>query len=84
MEEAQRWYEDQSPGLGERFASAIERTLVLIETNPTAYQVVEDSIRRAVVRKFPYSVFYVTEEDRVVVLAVFHQSMDPRRLAVRR
>lgn len=82
--DAQRWYEAQAPGLGARFTSAIERTLALIESNPVAYQVVDDPIRRAVVRKFPYNVFYVPEEDHVVVLAVFHQAMDPGRLTTRR
>lgn len=84
IEDAQRWYERQAPGLGDRFVFAIERTLVLIENNPAAYQLVEDTIRRAVVRKFPYNVFYLPEESRVVVLAVFHQAMDPGRLAARR
>lgn len=84
IEDAQRWYDRQAPGLGPRFVAAIERTLLLIENNPVAYQVVEEPIRRAVVRKFPYNVFYILEEDRVVVLAVFHQAMDPGRLAMRR
>jgi plasmid stabilization system protein ParE len=84
IEDAQLWYEGQEPGLGDRFLAAVERTLALVEKNPYVYQLVEDEIRRAVVRKFPYNVFYLPEVERVVVLAVFHQAMSPGRLASRR
>ena len=83
IDAAERWYEGKEPGLGARFVDAVERTLVLVGENPRAYPAVETTIRRAVVRKFPYSVFYVIEDDRVVVLAVFHQAMNPERLSTR-
>jgi toxin ParE1/3/4 len=36
-------------------------------------------VRRALARRFPYAVFYLVERDRVVVLAVLHQAVDPAR-----
>jgi plasmid stabilization system protein ParE len=77
------WYESKEPGLGGRFLDEVERTLALIVENPGAYPVVENTIRRAVVRTFPYSVFYVVEDAGVVVLAVFHQAMSPTRVWTR-
>ncbi|MEM7159315.1 MAG: type II toxin-antitoxin system RelE/ParE family toxin [Myxococcota bacterium] len=84
IDDARRWYESKEPGLGGRFVDAVDRTLLLIQQQPRAYAVVEDTIRRAVVRTFPYSVFFVDEGERVVVLAVFHQAMSPARLSKRR
>ena len=34
--------------------------------------------RRAPVRRFPYSVFYKVEPERVVVISVFHGRRDPK------
>lgn len=36
-------------------------------------------IRRAVTRHFPFGVFYLTEDDAIVVIAVMHASRDPAR-----
>lgn len=83
IDAAEGWYESKEPGLGGRFVDEVERTLALIVENPGAYPVVENTIRRAVVRTFPYSVFYVVEDARVVVLAVFHQAMSPMRVSTR-
>ncbi len=45
---------------------------------PALYQRVEGEIRRAVLRRFPYSLFYVIEQDQVIVLAFMHQHQKPR------
>jgi plasmid stabilization system protein ParE len=42
------------------------------------YQRVEDEIRRAILRRFPYSLFYVIEQDQVIVLACMHQHRKPK------
>jgi plasmid stabilization system protein ParE len=34
-------------------------------------------VRRGLVRRFPYGVFYVVTDDAIVILAVFHASRDP-------
>lgn len=73
----------KEPGLGGQLVEEVERTLALIEENPRAYPVVENTIRRAVVRRFPYAIFYIIEEARVAVLAVFHQAMSPSRVSTR-
>jgi plasmid stabilization system protein ParE len=50
---ARRWYEEQQPGLGERFATAIDETIRRIGSNPSAFPLIHGEIRRAVVRRFP-------------------------------
>ena len=48
-----------------------------IAANPLIHQVVFADIRKGVVRRFPYCVFYRPHPDRVEVIAVFHSSRDP-------
>jgi plasmid stabilization system protein ParE len=50
-----------------------------IEDGPLRYPVVYEDVRRALVRRYPYAIFYVVEPARVVVMAVLHQRRDPAR-----
>ena len=60
------------------FVKDLERTESHLRTQPALYQRVEGEIRRAVLRRFPYSFFYLMEQDQVVVLAFMHQHQGPR------
>jgi plasmid stabilization system protein ParE len=71
------WYERQQNGLGEQFLRSVGVTVELIRTHPEMYPVVRGSIRRAVLRRFPYLLFYVVEPTRVVVIGCLHASRDP-------
>ena len=77
MADALRWYEDRSRGLGAEFLRCVEACLALIQRNPLAHPAVHGEVRRALVRRFPYGVFYLLEERTIVVLAVFHAQRDP-------
>jgi toxin ParE1/3/4 len=76
---AQRWYEEQQPGLGARFAGAIDEAIQRIVSNPSAFPVVHDEIRRAVVRRFPFGIYFRIHAEDLVVLAVMHGRRHPRR-----
>jgi plasmid stabilization system protein ParE len=60
------------------FIKDLERTEAHLRALPALYQRVEGDIRRAVLRSFPYSLFYVIEQDEVLVLACMHQHQAPR------
>lgn len=77
------WYEEQSPGLGQTFKQKVLSTFDMIAENPRMFQRVRSNHRRAVVSRFPYSVFFSVEAEVIVVAAVFHSSRDPRMLAKR-
>jgi plasmid stabilization system protein ParE len=78
FDEAFDWYETQQPGLGVTFASRIHEAFDRISAGPALYPVVFGDVRRAVVRRFPYAIFFRVRPQRIVVLAVFHGSRDPR------
>jgi toxin ParE1/3/4 len=72
------WYEEQHEGLGARFIAAVDTTFRRIEANAMAFSLVRGKLRRALVRRFPFGVFYVLTERHIVVVAVLHAARDPR------
>jgi plasmid stabilization system protein ParE len=78
FDDAFDWYERQRPGLGVDFVAHVQAVLDEIGARPEMFAEVFSDIRRATVRRFPYSVFYKVEPQRVVVLAVFHSRRDPK------
>jgi toxin ParE1/3/4 len=77
--EALEWYAEVSPQLSQRFAQAIEGTVQTIAEFPLRFPVVHKGRRRAGVRRFPYGLFYLVEDSRLLVIACFHGRRDPRR-----
>ena len=71
------WYEQQRPGLGRRFAEAMEVVATRLTESPEIYQVVHRDLRRAATDHFPFSVFHRVEGEAVTVLAVLHMHRDP-------
>ena|SRR5215216_5273847 len=83
FDDAISWYEGRREGLGEEFSVAIERQLERIAESPNQFVRVRGKIRRSVLRRFPYSIYFIAEDDRVVVLAIFHAKRDPQHLETR-
>jgi plasmid stabilization system protein ParE len=77
FDEAADWYEQQRAGLGADFIARVQEALDRITANPLLHQVVYQDVRRAVVQRFPFSVYYQVEPGQVVVIAVFHGRRDP-------
>ncbi len=77
FDESFDWYDAQRVGLGSEFAAAVQQVFDRIAANPRIHQVVIDDVRKDVVRRFPYCIFYRPHADRVEVIAVFHNSRDP-------
>ena len=76
--EASAWYARQKDGLGEEFLSAVKETTDRISNHPLLYAVVHRETRRALVRRFPYGQYYKLWDQKVVVVACFHTSRNPR------
>jgi plasmid stabilization system protein ParE len=77
--EAYVWYEKRRIGLGEEFLSAVDACVEGIRRQPEMYALVHDVYRRALIRRFPYAVFYEYAEATVTIYAVFHTSRDPEK-----
>lgn len=56
--EAYLWHEEQSLGLGMDLLRCLEASFLSIQRNPLIYQIVHENYRRALARRFPYSIFF--------------------------
>jgi len=72
------YYEGKNEGLGERFLAAVDSAFDAIEHYPEMFSRVYGEVRRALVSKFPYAVFFRVDPKRVVVLTVLHTARDPK------
>lgn len=61
--EAKAWYERQAPGLGLEFARAVEASIASAVRTPEVYPLIEGDCRRALLRRFPYSVIFRQSAD---------------------
>lgn len=75
--EAWAWYEEQRPGLGDELAACVEAAIGKAARQPDAHAEVHEGVRRVLVRRFPYGVFYVVEGGELLVLAVAHGRRRP-------
>jgi len=78
MFEAELWYGQQRKGLDEEFIQSIKDSIHRLHENPTMYPIVYRSLRRALVRKFPYAVYYTTDKSTIHIVAIFHTKRNPQ------
>lgn len=80
---AQVWYESQRSGLGAQFRSEVSRVIDRLSESPLIYQIVHRDVRRAIVRRFPYLVWYRVVGEIVIVLACTYGGRDPEKIKAR-
>ena len=71
------YYEDCEKGLGYDFSIEVYSAIEMILNFPNAWTILEDEIRRCLIRRFPYGLLYAIDEDRIFILAVMHLHRDP-------
>ena len=71
------WYEDQQSGLGARFLNELDQVFQRIEENPHQFPRLAGDVRRALLRRFPYGVYFIAEGHDVRILAVLHLHRHP-------
>jgi len=81
---AHDWYEQAREGLGTDFAEEVERVVGLIEKHPSRFPFHDDAVRRASLRRFPFSIFFEDVDGVRYVWAAFHHRRDPTTLERRR
>ncbi len=84
VRESYAWFAERSELLALRWVEAVETTVARVSEEPQLFQVVEDDIRRAIVRKFPFGVFFYDAGDYLRVIAVVDLRRDPATWQSRR
>ena len=81
--QAYAWYEEQRVGLGREFMEEASRCLQSIEQRPLSFALIDALIRRAIVHRFPYALFFAVSGDEIAVIAAFHMARHPDALSLR-
>jgi plasmid stabilization system protein ParE len=79
LADAMAWYDGEQSGLGNEFLNAVDDTLRRIASHPMLYRECRPGVRLAVLKRFPYLVFFIPEPEEIVVLACLHNRRNPRR-----
>ena len=61
------WYETEQAGLGREFLGELRAAYDRVAEGPLKYQELRSGIRRALVRRFPYAVYFAAEGDVIAV-----------------
>ena len=78
-----QWYQEQRQGLGYDFKLCVDEVISKIKKNPLIYKKLFRNVRRSVIKRFPFGLFFIVEDNTIIVLAVLHARRDPRRWKVR-
>ena len=78
--DTQEWYEERGTGLGVQFRLEVDRVVGLLAESPSAFPVVYRGVRRAVLRRFPYLLYFVVTSEHATIVACLHMARGPRAL----
>jgi plasmid stabilization system protein ParE len=70
---ARRWYQRIDPNLGFQFWVESRTTARRIAQFPCRFSLVNETIRRASLKRFPYAMYYHLTSKLVLIFAVIHE-----------
>lgn len=78
LEEIRDFYESRSVGLGLDFVNEFERQVLRIAAMPERWMIVRGDIRRSLMKRFPYIIFFRLIDDGCMrVTVVKHEKRHP-------
>ena len=77
LNQAAQYYELEEPGLGSAFLDGVDRCLRSIAEHPDAGQILQGSVRRRLLRRFPYALLYKIKPSGIRILAVMNLKRRP-------
>jgi plasmid stabilization system protein ParE len=75
--EAVQFYERRVAGLGASFLREFESAISAIEEAPERWQLMEGGLRRFLMHRFPYGIYYRVEGEELRILVVKHHRRHP-------
>lgn len=82
--DATAWYALRSTSLAAEFVRAVDVALAEVRRTPERFPRVSSNVRRALLRRFPYSVFFTSHDDTTTIIACLHHRRNPRHWRARR
>ncbi len=75
--DAAAFYKSRARGLGSDFLDKVDSAVKDICENPECWPIIDQDVRRRLIRRFPYCLLYRVDPNEVVVLAVMHLRRHP-------
>jgi hypothetical protein len=66
LDEARSWYEAIRAELAEQFSDDVDLVMSMSAERPRSFPEVEEGVRRALCKTFPYKVYFVVSADEVI------------------
>jgi plasmid stabilization system protein ParE len=77
LDEAFKWYEAQQRNLVVQFLTEFYAAIRRISAYPKSYALLENEVRRCLIKRFPYGVLYGIDADTIIIIAVAHLHRKP-------
>jgi plasmid stabilization system protein ParE len=76
---AHLWYEFEQVGLGKTFYDTIQEAITFIRQNPFSSKEILKGLRRYVLRKFPYGIYYQIDIEvyEIKIIGIIHFRRSP-------
>ncbi len=79
LAEASTWYQHQQEGLAHEFLDEVLSLLKSVQDRPLSYPVIHRELRRAIINRFPFCIFFRVEPDTIIIFAIMHATRNPAR-----
>jgi len=77
------FYNEQRENLGKEFYEAVIDSFDRIKNNPGQFPKEYKEMRKASIKRFPFSVFFVVNDNIGYILGIFHSSRNPKIMKTR-
>lgn len=77
FDKSYKYYYEDSTKVADTFFKRINIGFENIKQNPSSYPIVHEDVRKYVVKKFPFVIYYRIVDSAIQVIAIFHTSRNP-------
>jgi hypothetical protein len=78
LKQAVNYYNGKKPGLGDEFVAELDYIFEKIQKNPGMFPKVIERTQKAVLKRFPFNVYFIVVDTRVFITAIFNTWREPK------
>lgn len=78
-EQSIEWYAERSIKASENFIIEVQESIEEIKHNPTQFKNRYKKYYEITLKKYPFDIVYIIEEERIVIMSIYHQKRNPKK-----